>query len=579
MASDPSVAAAITAAGRLLREKPGELLPAYLLASAVAAVARVPVFAGAAVAVALLNATGRIEPVVTAIGELEGGGLEGGESPANVLAVREALEGLVTPEVVGLIGVGVLASLAVALVVRPVSVAITQATVWAAIDGADEPLTRGVAGARRWRTFLGLLVVRLVAGLTLVGIPLAVAGLLATVSPVLALGGGVLALLGGLLFLLVSALLAFAGPAAVVEEVGAIKAIKHSVGFVRNHVGRAVALLFVGAAGFLAAGLLANVAATLGVGRLGATLVPFVVSPAFDLALTGLYVGVVTSDPSDTPAGDEPPASDTADGRGVETERLGQPERPAERDTQPASEADESDRSERVDTGEGLSPDAERESTPNAERADRPRVLATRDRGPLGAWVQSVLGDGLRAFGGVVTRHPLAMIGAVVTFLGGLAAGWQLTAPYGVQLDPPGAVGEVFGTVPIDVFLNIAANNWLVAVSGVYSGLAFGVPAATGAITNGVLVGALAGVFDPTAFLAFVAPHGVIEVPTLLVAWGFGLHLGVVGWRGLRGRSDAERVAGELRLAGRVLVGAAVLLVVAAAVEAFVTPRVAEFVL
>ncbi|PSQ04998.1 hypothetical protein BRC97_10285 [Halobacteriales archaeon QS_6_71_20] len=85
--------------------------------------------------------------------------------------------------------------------------------------------------------------------------------------------------------------------------------------------------------------------------------------------------------------------------------------------------------------------------------------------------------------------------------------------------------------------------------------------------------------FDPTAFLALVAPHGVLELPTIAVAGGLGLHLGAVGWRGLCGRTDAATVAGELERAAYVLVGVGVLLVVAAAVEAFLTPRVAAAVL
>jgi uncharacterized membrane protein SpoIIM required for sporulation len=68
-------------------------------------------------------------------------------------------------------------------------------------------------------------------------------------------------------------------------------------------------------------------------------------------------------------------------------------------------------------------------------------------------------------------------------------------------------------------------------------------------------------------------------VPALAVAGGLGLHLGRVGLRALRGRTDAEAVADELVRAWRVLVGLAFVFVLAAFVEAFITPLVAGRVL
>jgi uncharacterized membrane protein SpoIIM required for sporulation len=79
--------------------------------------------------------------------------------------------------------------------------------------------------------------------------------------------------------------------------------------------------------------------------------------------------------------------------------------------------------------------------------------------------------------------------------------------------------------------------------------------------------------------LALVAPHGVIEIPVLVVTWGLGLHLAGVGWRAVRGETDAASVADRLRETAHVLGGAAVLLVVAALVEAFLTPEIAALVL
>ncbi|MFC6795032.1 stage II sporulation protein M [Halobaculum halobium] len=170
------------------------------------------------------------------------------------------------------------------------------------------------------------------------------------------------------------------------------------------------------------------------------------------------------------------------------------------------------------------------------------------------------------------------MLAALATLVG-IAAGYATTAPYGVTASGPEDVAGVFGTVPVGPFVTIAANNWLVSAGLAYGGIAFGVPAVSGLLFNGVLVGALAGVFDRLAFLALVAPHGVLELPVIAVAGGLGLHLGGVGWRAVRGRTNPDEVATALERAARVLVGIGILLIVAAAIEAFVTPRVAAVVL
>ncbi|WP_313693079.1 stage II sporulation protein M [Halorarum halobium] len=205
--------------------------------------------------------------------------------------------------------------------------------------------------------------------------------------------------------------------------------------------------------------------------------------------------------------------------------------------------------------------------------------LPAADRAPLGTRVRGALADGWSALWRFVREHPAANAAGALLLTGGAVAGYLFTAPMGVTLPPPENVATVFGVVPVGPFLNIAANNWLVSAGTAFGGLAAGVPAAASLLFNGVLIGALGGIFDRVAFLALVAPHGVIELPAIAVAGGLGVHLGVVGWRGARGRSDAGTVAAELRRATWVLVGLALVLVVASFVEAFLTPRIAAFVL
>jgi hypothetical protein len=199
------------------------------------------------------------------------------------------------------------------------------------------------------------------------------------------------------------------------------------------------------------------------------------------------------------------------------------------------------------------------------------------DGGSIAGGVRRVgrtLRDGLGALAGFVRDHPGANVGGAAFLAAGVAAGWRLTAPHGVTFPAPSDPGAAFGAVPVDAFLNIAANNWLVAASASYGGVAVGLPTAAALLFNGALIGALAGVFEPVTVLGLVVPHGIVELPAIAVAGGLGLHLGRVGWAALRGRRSAAAVGEELGTTLRVLVGLAVVFVVAAGIEAFVTPLV-----
>ncbi|MCL7418058.1 MAG: stage II sporulation protein M, partial [Halalkalicoccus sp.] len=138
----------------------------------------------------------------------------------------------------------------------------------------------------------------------------------------------------------------------------------------------------------------------------------------------------------------------------------------------------------------------------------------------------------------------------------------------------------VFGAVPLDVFVMIAVNNWLVALGQTFAGLALGIPTAVNLLFNGAVVGIVAGISsDLLVVAALVVPHGIVEIPALAVSSALGLHLGHVGWRRFRGTIDDAALAAEIRFAFEVLVGLALVFVAASFVEAFLTPRIAGWLL
>jgi uncharacterized membrane protein SpoIIM required for sporulation len=129
------------------------------------------------------------------------------------------------------------------------------------------------------------------------------------------------------------------------------------------------------------------------------------------------------------------------------------------------------------------------------------------------------------------------------------------------------------GVSPFGEFINYTANNWAVGVAQSYAGYVFGVATVVSLVFNGSLLGFLAATeVNLVELVAFVVPHGVIEIPALLISGGLGLHLAGVAVGYVRGDVSTEDVADETRRAYRVLVGLLVLFGVAGFVEGFVSP-------
>lgn len=187
--------------------------------------------------------------------------------------------------------------------------------------------------------------------------------------------------------------------------------------------------------------------------------------------------------------------------------------------------------------------------------------------------------DGLVALGGFLRRAPLSVLFATAIFAAAAIVSYQVTAGFGAEIPTPAEPGLVFGSFPLDTFVMLAANNWLVSATATFGGLALGVPTGVDMLLNGGLIGALYGVTDRTAFLALVAPHGVVELPAIFVAGGLGFHIAAVVLGVFTGGATVTRLVETLRLAYRVLLGLAVVLVVAALIEAFLTPAIAAAVL
>ena len=171
-----------------------------------------------------------------------------------------------------------------------------------------------------------------------------------------------------------------------------------------------------------------------------------------------------------------------------------------------------------------------------------------------------------------VRESPGATLLSAALFFGGIALGWLLAAPY-EDIVTTSITARLEGHFPPTAALFFGANNWTVAVGGALSGLALAIPAAVTMVFNGTMFGVVGRLeVDPIELVAFVAPHGILELPALVVAGALGLTLGVTAWRTRRGRWSISRLAADTERAFWVLVGVGVLLGVAALIEGFVSP-------
>ena len=522
-----SVGSSLQAGVRLLVSRPASVLPVYLLVLGLTAAARVPILLAVAIIIALLVADGRLQTLLEETQEaIDGIDPDVEPTPENIVdTFPEGLEAAIidvfTPTVVLLIVLGIGLSILVALVANALGNAAALNGVYGALRDDNAALAAVSGIGRDWKPFVGLAVIQ-AAIVILLSLPVATGILLFAVSPVA--GGfatGLAVLFSGVLLLVATLLLAFTGQSIVVDRVGLVTAIRNSVRFPVNRPAAFLGYIVVALGVFGLFSVLSSIFGVLGVSQLSGIVGPLVLFAFLDIFKVVLYA-------------DRSFPAVSASNRRV---------------TPATSEATVID---------------------NEAAAARPSL----PRRFVGAFA-----DGLRATGGFVRSHPIPVVGATVVFALASLVGFQLTAQIGTELPIPEEVREVFGTFPVGTFIMIAANNWLVSATAAFGGIAFGLPTLFDMLLNGALVGAVYGITDPLAFVALVAPHGIIELPAIFVAGGLGFHIAAVTIGVLAGRRPAIDLADSLTLAYRVLLGLAVILVVAAFVEAFLTPPIAAAIL
>lgn len=171
--------------------------------------------------------------------------------------------------------------------------------------------------------------------------------------------------------------------------------------------------------------------------------------------------------------------------------------------------------------------------------------------------------------------HLVAVSG--VLFVGTGAAAWEYTVAADIGIET--SIAERKDTIsPVGGFLNLAANNWSVAVAQSYAGFVFGFATLVSLVFNGAAIGFVAATeTNLTELIAFIIPHGIVEIPSLLISGALGIHLGFVAVKYARGGLSVGDVTGEVERAYNVLIGLLILFVAAGLIEGLFSPYYYEF--
>jgi len=128
--------------------------------------------------------------------------------------------------------------------------------------------------------------------------------------------------------------------------------------------------------------------------------------------------------------------------------------------------------------------------------------------------------------------------------------------------------------------VDLAINNLIAMLVLSLGAVSLGLVTILGLVVNGLLIGAVVGIavqqVEPLVVVMLILPHGVLEIPALLIASAVGLRFARLTIRYIRGLEDTLVTHRDLREAGWILIAAALLILVAAYIEANITLELAE---
>ncbi|WP_226039750.1 stage II sporulation protein M [Natrinema sp. DC36] len=139
---------------------------------------------------------------------------------------------------------------------------------------------------------------------------------------------------------------------------------------------------------------------------------------------------------------------------------------------------------------------------------------------------------------------------------------------------------DIGGQSRTELMRFLLVNNTRAFLLSILGALTLGLLTAWAMVFNGVIVGNVGAFVASDVGIGFILvgllPHGIFELPALFIAAGVGFRLLYRVGQRLRGLRDAILTRRYLYRTGLLVLAGWLLLVVAAVVEAFVTPALLE---
>lgn len=197
---------------------------------------------------------------------------------------------------------------------------------------------------------------------------------------------------------------------------------------------------------------------------------------------------------------------------------------------------------------------------------------------------------GLKKFLGIL-RSMSALIWITTIIFGlSMAAGWFSTGAIQSllvnQLDQLGEVAQGLqqsDNAQLSFFIFIFLNNAIKCVLVIFLGAAFGIFPLLFITINGMVIGFLVHMVASSGTVSLydlivkgLLPHGIIELPVLVIACAYGLRFGGMVWSSITGAISGERSTRRdwpsfMRETGNMSLWVVVLLFIAAVIESTVT--------
>ena len=123
---------------------------------------------------------------------------------------------------------------------------------------------------------------------------------------------------------------------------------------------------------------------------------------------------------------------------------------------------------------------------------------------------------------------------------------------------------------------NLLTNNFRLVFIMVAGSFCFGTTTIKNLFLNGYLTGSVLST-DPTLTLALFTPHAIFEIPAIIIAGAAGFKIPYEIIRYLAGRREQILTKEDIKEYLMLALISIILIVIAAFVEAYVTPIIAEY--